>query len=46
MESLTMNLTEGEREKLKALCDKFCLDAFIIRNELSYRQNLTIMIKA
>jgi len=41
-----MSLTDGEREKLKALCDKFGLDASIINNELSYRQNLSIMIKA
>jgi len=41
-----MSLTESEREKLKALCDKFGLDASIINNELSYRQNLSIMIKA
>jgi hypothetical protein len=33
-----MSLTEGEREKLKALCDKFGLDASIINNEFSYRQ--------
>jgi hypothetical protein len=41
-----MSLTEGEREKLKALCDKFGLDASIINNEFSYRQNLSILIKA
>jgi hypothetical protein len=41
-----MSLTEGEREKLKALCDKFGLDASIINNELSYWQNLSILIKA
>jgi hypothetical protein len=46
MESLKMSLTESEREKLKALCDKFGLDASIIDSELSYPQNLSIMIKA
>jgi hypothetical protein len=46
MESLKMSLTESEREKLKALCEKFGLESSIINNELSYRQNLSIIIKA
>jgi len=41
-----MSLTESEKEKLKALCEQFGLDASIINNELSYRQNLLTMTKA
>ena len=41
-----MSLTEGEREKLKALCDKFGLDPSIINSKLSYQHNLAIMVKA
>jgi hypothetical protein len=46
MESLTINLTESEREKLKALRDKFGLDPFIINSKLPYQHNLVIMVKA
>jgi phenylalanyl-tRNA synthetase alpha subunit len=41
-----MSLTDGEREKLKALCNKFRLNHSIIQSSFSYRQNLTKIIEA